>query len=72
MVMEPDLALLLLLQIDDNEEEKAKREELKAAYEPLCRLIKDILADKVEKVRNAGVPSLLFLSSESRFPFADA
>ena len=39
------------LQIDDSEEEKAKREELKASYEPLCRLIKDILADKVEKVR---------------------
>jgi len=29
------------------EEEKAKIEEQKAALEPLCRLIKDILSDKV-------------------------
>ena len=29
------------------EEEKAKKEEQKAALEPLCRLIKDILGDKV-------------------------
>lgn len=32
------------------EEEKAKKEEQKAALEGLCRLIKDILGDKVEKV----------------------
>ena len=42
------------LTIEDTEEDKARREELKASYEPLCRLIKDILGDKVEKVRGAG------------------
>merc|ERR1712100_519860 len=31
-------------------EEKAKKEEVKAQYEALCRLMKDILGDKVEKV----------------------
>merc|ERR1711991_351129 len=38
------------LQLDETEEEKAKKEELKAQYEALCRLMKDILGDKVEKV----------------------
>ncbi|BDA48176.1 Heat shock protein 81-1 [Coccomyxa sp. Obi] len=38
------------LTIDESEDEKKRLEELKASYEPLCRLIKDILADKVEKV----------------------
>merc|ERR1712003_396129 len=33
-----------------SEEEKKKKEEIKAQFEPLCRLIKDILGDKVEKV----------------------
>merc|ERR1712063_114518 len=33
-----------------SEEEKAKAEETKAAFEGLCRLMKDILGDKVEKV----------------------
>merc|ERR1712199_33989 len=37
------------LDIDD-EDEKKKMEELKAEFEPLCRLMKDILGDKVEKV----------------------
>merc|ERR1719263_2244408 len=36
------------LELDDSEEEK--KEETKAAFEPLCRIIKDILGDKVEKV----------------------
>merc|ERR1712129_14206 len=38
------------LQLEDTEEEKAKAEELKAQFESLCRLMKDILGDKVEKV----------------------
>merc|ERR1712146_509939 len=38
------------LEIDDTEDEKKKREEEKAKFEPLCKLMKDILGDKVEKV----------------------
>ena len=38
------------LQLDETEEEKEKKEEVKAQYEALCRLMKDILGDKVEKV----------------------
>merc|ERR1712216_1041595 len=38
------------LQLHETEEEKAKKEEVKAQYEALCRLMKDILGDKVEKV----------------------
>ena len=38
------------LEIDETEEEKKKQEELKAKFEPLCKLIKDVLGDKVEKV----------------------
>jgi len=38
------------LKIDESEEEKKKREEEKAAFESLCRLMKDILGDRVEKV----------------------
>merc|ERR1719460_3312334 len=34
----------------DTEEEKKKTEELKAEYEPLCKLIKEVLGDKVEQV----------------------
>merc|ERR1712070_1184828 len=37
-------------ELDDSEEEKKKKEEVKAQFEPLCRLMKDILGDKVEKV----------------------
>merc|ERR1712216_1054271 len=37
------------LKIDETEEEKKKKEEVKAQYENLCRLIKDILGDKIEK-----------------------
>merc|ERR1712134_195712 len=33
----------------DTEEEKKKTEELKAEYEPLCKLIKEVLGDKVAK-----------------------
>jgi len=38
------------LKLEETEEEKAKMEEIKAQFESLCRLMKDILGDKVEKV----------------------
>merc|ERR1712078_781024 len=38
------------LDMDETEDEKKKREEEKAKFEPLCKLMKDILGDKVEKV----------------------
>jgi molecular chaperone HtpG len=38
------------LELDDTEEEKKLMEEEKARFEPLCKLIKDVLGDKVEKV----------------------
>jgi len=38
------------LDLEDSEEEKKKKEEEKAATEGLCKLIKEILGDKVEKV----------------------
>lgn len=38
------------LKLEETEEEKKKKEEKKAAFESLCKLMKDILGDKVEKV----------------------
>lgn len=38
------------LVLEETEEEKKKFEELKAQFEPLCKVIKDILGDRVEKV----------------------
>ena len=38
------------LEMDETEDEKKKKEEEKAKFEPLCKLMKDILGDKVEKV----------------------
>jgi molecular chaperone HtpG len=38
------------LKLDETEEEKKKAEEEKAANEGLCKAVKDILGDKVEKV----------------------
>merc|ERR1712060_430128 len=38
------------LDLDETDDEKKKREEEKAKFEPLCKLMKDILGDKVEKV----------------------
>merc|ERR1711990_1165759 len=38
------------LDLDETEDEKKKHEEEKAKFEPLCKLMKDILGDKVEKV----------------------
>ncbi|KAJ6752634.1 HEAT SHOCK PROTEIN 90 FAMILY MEMBER [Salix koriyanagi] len=38
------------LKIDETENEKKKKEELKEKFEGLCKVIKDVLGDKVEKV----------------------
>jgi len=38
------------LKLSESEEEKKAFEDLKAAAEPLCKLIKEVLGDKVEKV----------------------
>jgi molecular chaperone HtpG len=38
------------LDLDDTEEEKKTKEEEKAKFESLCKLMKDVLGDKVEKV----------------------
>jgi len=50
----------------DTEDEKKKTEEMKAEYEPLCKLIKEVLGDKVEKVvvstRIAESPCVLVTS----------
>lgn len=39
------------LDLEQTEDEKKKAEEQKASYEGLCKLIKEVLADKVEKVQ---------------------
>jgi len=39
------------LDLDQNEDEKKKLEEQKASYEGLCKLIKEVLGEKVEKVQ---------------------
>jgi len=39
------------LEIDLSDDEKKKKEEEKAAFEPLCKKIKEILGDKIEKVQ---------------------
>lgn len=38
------------LQLDETDEEKKNKEEIKAQFENLCTLMKDILTEKVEKV----------------------
>jgi molecular chaperone HtpG len=38
------------VKFEDTEDEKKKKEEEKAAYENLCKVIKEILGDKIEKV----------------------
>jgi len=38
------------LDLEETEDEKKTLEEQKAAYEPLCKLVKEVLGDKVEKV----------------------
>ena len=54
------------LTFEETEEEKKQKEEEKAAYETLCKTMKDILGDKVEKVmlsdRLAQAPCILVTS----------
>ena len=54
------------LKFEETEEEKKKNEEEKASYETLCKTMKDILGDKVEKVmlsdRLAQAPCILVTS----------
>ncbi len=38
------------LDLNETEDEKKQKEEEKARFEPLCKLMKDVLGDKVEKV----------------------
>ena len=38
------------LQLDETEDEKKNKEEIKAQFEGLCGLMKDVLTEKVEKV----------------------
>ena len=38
------------LRVEDSEEEKKQLEELRSQFEPLCKLMKDLLGDRVEKV----------------------
>jgi molecular chaperone HtpG len=38
------------LDLEQSEDEKKKFEEQKASFEPLCKLIKEVLGDKIEKV----------------------
>jgi molecular chaperone HtpG len=38
------------LDLEETEEEKKQKEEEKARFEPLCKLMKDVLGEKVEKV----------------------
>jgi len=38
------------LDLEETEDEKKRMEEEKARFEPLCKLMKDVLGDKVEKV----------------------
>jgi len=38
------------LSLDETDDEKKKREEQKAQFEALCKIVKEILGDKVEKV----------------------
>jgi molecular chaperone HtpG len=54
------------LHLEDDEDEKKRLEEQKASYESLCKLVKEILGDKVEKVivgtRIAESPCVLVTS----------
>lgn len=52
------------LELPEDEEEKKKQEEKKAQFENLCKIMKDILEKKVEKVRGGK-----FLKSKLFFLF---
>lgn len=49
------------LQLDETEDEKKNKEEIKAQFESLCTLMKDILSDKVEKVQPFFVTHMFLL-----------
>ena len=55
------------LELPEDEDEKKRREELKAQFEGLCKVVKDILDKKVEKVRMGG----LLLSTTFHRPFSN-
>ncbi|KAL6277129.1 hypothetical protein ACE6H2_020730 [Prunus campanulata] len=38
------------LKLDESEDEAKKKEELKEKFEGLCKVVKDVLGDRVEKV----------------------
>ena len=60
------------LELPEDEDEKKKFEEAKAKFEPLCKVMKDILDKKVEKVRflfviqSYAFPSMTIGSSSNR------
>lgn len=47
------------LELPEDEEEKKKQEEKKTKFENLCKIMKDILEKKVEKVKHIFIPSCL-------------
>ncbi len=49
------------LELPETEEEQKKREEDKAKFENLCKVMKDILEKKVEKVRKTRTRTLAFV-----------
>lgn len=49
------------LQLDETDEEKKNKEEIKAQFENLCTLMKDILTEKVEKVRGMAAQEALLM-----------
>jgi len=51
------------LKLDETDEEKKKAEETKKANENLCKVVKDILGDKVEKVPSLTLPTFYILHS---------
>ena len=61
------------LELPEDEEEKKKREEDKAKYESLCKVMKDILDKKVEKVvvsnRLVNSPCCIVTSQYGKFFF---